>query len=183
MRATDLSDSVTMSVSNYSQSGMTISGALERISDVNNPVDLSKADIVYLSLGMNDIKHLFTDLAIAVHWSNYQRLIDTIKSKAPGAEIIVQTVLPMRRDGGGLLPFAPEATIAYFNLGLRTISNNKNVRFADTFSGFLWQGRLTDMNLFQRRSDDYRVGTNYSVLNEAGKDKLKTFFKDYLMKP
>lgn len=86
-------------------------------------------DTLFLLIGTNDMAMGFPDKKI---FSNMDTIVHRTRSASPGAEIIVQSILPTRG-----LENRPLSRIALLNEGIKTIAAKNSARYLDIGSLFV----------------------------------------------
>lgn len=86
---------------------------------------------IFIMCGINDINPNLTDETFS---SNYIKLLHTVKSKFPGSEIYVQSILPVLPKLEKANPNINNSYIIKYNMLLKKITEAENVKYLDTAS-------------------------------------------------
>ena len=126
----------TRKVINYSESGAKIEDIREAVRDfcIENPCAINKVDKVIICVGVNDIKY-FDSIKYDLNKRFRKpliRLINQVKLLLPNAQIIFQSVLPMK-----LFYVYCAKSVHEFNYLLLELCGLYGCIFHDCFSGFL----------------------------------------------
>lgn len=108
--------------------GDTTVGILKRTNDVA----VLKPTKIFIMAGINDLSKGSSANSV---FSNYERIIKTIKSKSPHTKIYVQSTLPInnKKNGGALKPSA----IVNFDKDLKNLSEKNDAAFIDLYPLFV----------------------------------------------
>lgn len=101
-----------------------VSNALDRIGEVTG----SKPDKVFIMLGTND---LWTNTDTKTTIGNYKKIITTIKSECPYADIVVQSVLPFGRKATDRNPYVKNDAVDKLNAELQNLAKRHGVSYID----------------------------------------------------
>ncbi|MBE9028396.1 G-D-S-L family lipolytic protein [filamentous cyanobacterium LEGE 11480] len=120
---------------NQGISGENASGLLKRL----NLLDELKPQTVLVMIGVNDLIKGASDETLV---TNYQKIIDDLKSKHPDTEVVVQSILP---HGGDRLTVddrtqvlqVSNERIVQLNRQLKQLAQQQNVKFLDLHSVFV----------------------------------------------
>ena len=128
---------------------------------------------VFIMLGINEIY-----LSSSWFYSKYSTLIDSIRELEPGAEIYVQSILPVTEEKSNSGGSITKANVDAFNASLKQLSSAKSVFYLDVNSaladenGYLPVDGSTDgvhLNraYYEKWSDYLRVHSITEVSDEA----------------
>jgi lysophospholipase L1-like esterase len=117
---------------NQGISGDTSSGVLKRLSYFSE----TRPDVIYVMAGINDLRKGASDLAIL---RNHRRILRSLRSSHPQAQIIVQSILPTR------LPKISNNRIRHLNAQIASIAKEEEANYLNIHPWFAdFQGNLRE---------------------------------------
>lgn len=108
---------------NQGISGDTSEGVLKRLPAFAT----TRPDVIYVMIGINDLRKGTTDKSILV---NSSRIIRNLRQTHPKSQIIVQSILPVRSQK------IPNSRIRHINAQLAIIAKNQRVNFLNIHNWF-----------------------------------------------
>jgi lysophospholipase L1-like esterase len=108
---------------NQGISGDTSEGVLKRLSAFAT----TRPDVIYVMIGINDLRKGATDQSIVV---NSSRIIRNLRQTHPKSQIIVQSILPVRSQK------IPNSRIRHINAQLAIITKKQRVNFLNIHNWF-----------------------------------------------
>ncbi|MFM7406957.1 MAG: SGNH/GDSL hydrolase family protein [Cuspidothrix sp.] len=108
---------------NQGISGDTSDGVLKRLSAFST----TRPDVIYVMIGINDLRKGTTDKSILV---NSSRIIRNLRQTHPKSQIIVQSILPVRSQK------IPNSRIRNLNVQLGIIAKKQRVNFLNIHNWF-----------------------------------------------
>ncbi|MEJ2696497.1 MAG: GDSL-type esterase/lipase family protein [Candidatus Sulfobium sp.] len=114
-------------VLNLGIAGEPVEGLLGRMSDIRTAI--VRADLVFVMTGINNIAMEDYDII-----PRYEKVLDTLVSDSAGAEIVIQSILPVR------LPWVDNAEIEKINSDLEKTARGMKVRYFDIYHLFVDAG-------------------------------------------
>ncbi len=114
-------------VLNLGIAGEPVEGLLARMSNIRTAI--VRADLIFVMTGINNMAMGDHDII-----PRYEKVLNTLVSDFAGAEIVVQSVLPVR------LPWLDNAEIEKINSDLEKTARRMKVRYLDVYSLFVDTG-------------------------------------------
>lgn len=111
-------------VVNLGIAGEPVEGLLGRMSYIRTAI--VRADLIFVMTGINNIAMEDYDIM-----PGYEKVLNTLVSAFPEAEIVAQSVLPVR------LPWLDNAKIEEINSDLEKIARRTKVRYLDLYTLFI----------------------------------------------
>lgn len=115
-------------IKNRGIDGDTTDGILNRIDTITK----GQPKKIFLMIGINDLLHGESTSHVL---SNYNKILDKIRSSSPNTIIYVQSILPNNR-------LKSDDDIEFINENLEKSANGKNIVYIDLFQKFVQNNRL-----------------------------------------
>lgn len=116
--------------------------SMSRIADaelVSASLEPSRASAVVILTGINDLTSGRSENQML---RDYRKLLDTVKSRAPGIPVLVLSMMPVGTDLGGMNESEINRRVSVFNRLLRAEAESRGIRFLDLIDYVGDQGRL-----------------------------------------
>ena len=113
---------------NLGYSGDTIAGVSERLSMLKH----TSPEKIFVMVGINGLTDKSSDACL----KTYAKLLASMKEELPGAEVYVQSILPLSKEKSEQLSCSND-TIQNFNMELKKLAEQHQMTYVDLFSVFI----------------------------------------------
>jgi lysophospholipase L1-like esterase len=151
-----------LKIKNRGIQGDRTDGILKRLSEVLS----SSPQKIFLMIGYNDLSRGVEIDAIV---ANYEKIIQTIKTRSPGTQIYIQSVLPINTSY--YKGRVKNRDVIQLNRHLRQLSNKYNSVYIDLYSSFCDDDRQLNIHF---------AGKDGLHLNGKGYLKWKSILEDFV---
>ncbi|MFT8930010.1 MAG: GDSL-type esterase/lipase family protein [Sporolactobacillus sp.] len=122
-------------IKNRGIGGDRTAGVLGRLSEVTK----GQPKKVFLLIGINDLANKESIQEIS---SNYEKIINTIKSESPKTQLYVQSILPVNEKKNTALPDVTNGDIVNLNNSIKSIAKTDLVTFINLYPLFEKDGQM-----------------------------------------